>query len=367
MTVSLSRYALVSASIGLVASLVFAPQANGQTTPTPSPLEQQKQADEQHLDGLEGEITSIVERIPQIEENIKRTEAKKTETEQTIANLTHQANLLVPVIEQKQADYQRKFRALKEALNLDYKNGDHSTIELLAEKGSLSQALASSSYLGAFERKIDTLAQAAKQARDDLQDQKQSLDNQRSTQELLQRQLTSLAEGVTQQRAELEELLANRQNEATYIAERIATAKKIQEMLLTGGNAIWGTFTEGAHVKQGDVLGYEGSTGFSTGCHTHFSVIAKGHWVNPDAYWPVLKKPIGSIFQLFGWTDWAKRGVYHGNIHNGIDFVQGCGSPVRSAADGVIIRDNRTDGSGFGHYIMVRHPDGLITLYAHLI
>jgi murein DD-endopeptidase MepM/ murein hydrolase activator NlpD len=66
-------------------------------------------------------------------------------------------------------------------------------------------------------------------------------------------------------------------------------------------------------------------------------------------------------------TDWAKGGAYGGNIHNGMDYVQGCGSPIRAAADGNVVRDNRTDGSGFGHYIMIRHDNGLMTLYGHMI
>jgi murein DD-endopeptidase MepM/ murein hydrolase activator NlpD len=37
----------------------------------------------------------------------------------------------------------------------------------------------------------------------------------------------------------------------------------------------------GQHVDQGTILGYAGSTGFSTGCHLHFEVYINGHTVNP--------------------------------------------------------------------------------------
>ena len=37
----------------------------------------------------------------------------------------------------------------------------------------------------------------------------------------------------------------------------------------------------GAHVKRGEVLGYIGSTGWSTGCHLHFTVLENGVAVNP--------------------------------------------------------------------------------------
>jgi murein DD-endopeptidase MepM/ murein hydrolase activator NlpD len=37
----------------------------------------------------------------------------------------------------------------------------------------------------------------------------------------------------------------------------------------------------GAHVRRGQVIGYIGTTGWSTGCHTHFTVMVNGTAVNP--------------------------------------------------------------------------------------
>jgi len=40
----------------------------------------------------------------------------------------------------------------------------------------------------------------------------------------------------------------------------------------------------GQHVNRGDIIGNEGSTGYSTGAHLHFGVLYNGSWVNPQAY-----------------------------------------------------------------------------------
>lgn len=40
----------------------------------------------------------------------------------------------------------------------------------------------------------------------------------------------------------------------------------------------------GARVRRGEVLAYEGTTGWSTGCHLHFTVMVNGTAVNPAQY-----------------------------------------------------------------------------------
>jgi murein DD-endopeptidase MepM/ murein hydrolase activator NlpD len=42
--------------------------------------------------------------------------------------------------------------------------------------------------------------------------------------------------------------------------------------------------TVGEHVSRGQVVGLIGTTGWSTGCHTHFTVMVNGVAVNPTPW-----------------------------------------------------------------------------------
>lgn len=47
-------------------------------------------------------------------------------------------------------------------------------------------------------------------------------------------------------------------------------------------NSIARGITRGAHVRQGQIVGYVGSTGRSTGAHLHFSMKYQGHFIDPE-------------------------------------------------------------------------------------
>ncbi|MEK7574715.1 MAG: peptidoglycan DD-metalloendopeptidase family protein [Patescibacteria group bacterium] len=84
--------------------------------------------------------------------------------------------------------------------------------------------------------------------------------------------------------------------------------------------------------------------------------------------WPVDKV---SITQNFGHTEFSKTTqAYNGQGHNGIDLKAAIGTKIKSSLSGMVLGTGNTDtacpNASYGRWVLVEHPNGLSTLYAHL-
>jgi murein DD-endopeptidase MepM/ murein hydrolase activator NlpD len=98
--------------------------------------------------------------------------------------------------------------------------------------------------------------------------------------------------------------------------------------------------------------------------------------INPDQITPagkgVLRWPLYNVrlTQSFGNTAFARGGAYNGKGHNGIDLAAQVGTPLKAALSGTVLATGNTDVVrgcySFGKWVMIKHSNGLSTMYAHM-
>lgn len=90
---------------------------------------------------------------------------------------------------------------------------------------------------------------------------------------------------------------------------------------------------------------------------------------NPNHSKSPLQSPLAvyTLTQPYGptvfWFEPSFAGFPH--FHTGLDMSAPAGTPARSADDGIVIATGY-DGYGYGNYVVLGHPGGRATLYAHL-
>lgn len=322
------------------------------------------------LNGTNGQINQLQSQVNErkqvaarLEDQVAAMQAKINTVRAQIADTRGKiqgVNRQVAEVEAKMTD---KRVVLQGYVKEQYVSPPPTNFEIIVSSGNLSDVVDRKEYLQRAQDQINQILA-------EIMAIKATLDAKRGELTGLNDKLAAQEAGLGGEKAALNELLAKTRNDqARYELllkdSQNARARLSATIAKLSGN---GPVQSRGYVQQGQVIGREGTTGFSTGCHLHFGVYQNGVAVNPSNYlggrmaWPQSNFQIS---QGYGWTSYAASGAYGGGIHDGIDTYAGCGAPIMAAASGNIIMNSFQPG-GFGHYIVIDHGGGLTSVYAHM-
>lgn len=315
----------------------------------------------------QAQIQALEKEIQEYNNKIANTREEATTLKQALANLEAQRkNLQNEIssatykIENTQVDIEntiQKIQTTEEKINLLRNSIMHALrqknnasvltqdIFLLLGNTSLSAVFDSVAKNEDFTRRLNTDTAVLRTAREDLEATKLSYETQFSQLAELKGTLQDKQLVVNQNRSETNNLLKTTQNQESAYQKQLTERKEKKADL------------------EKEILDFEAQLNPNVNVSA-LPRVGKG----------VLQYPLKNVrvTQTFGTTPFSTQNpqVYNGMGHNGVDFAAPVGTAIYSAADGVVIgsdnSDNQCNGVSFGRWVLIRHDNGLSTLYAHL-
>jgi septal ring factor EnvC (AmiA/AmiB activator) len=277
-----------------------------------------------HVNDIDAQIAVVQAQINDTQTKISQTNAGIADAKACMADGQHKLNNLV---------------------RHEYQRNRESKLEMLASSSDFSEFVDRDVY-------IKTNQNQVAEAVDAILVVKKELDAKAADLAKLNAQLAAAQQGLAFSRAQA-------QNQLDVInAAREDLKKKLARY---GGQVV----SAGDRVGKGDLIGFEGTSGCSTGPHLHFEVQQNGSPVNPrnltpgNFGWP-LDAGFG-VNQEFGRPNWSAPYSFH----TGIDMTQYFGAPVYAAAAGTVIFAGY-DRTGFGDHVIIDHGGGTTTIYGHM-
>jgi murein DD-endopeptidase MepM/ murein hydrolase activator NlpD len=307
-------------------------------------LENEIKQYQQDIDALGQEADSLKKTLKELDINKKKLEADTKITEAKIANKNSEIKELSLQIGDKSERIVDSKRVISQSLYNISQMNSASVLESLLGQQSLSDV-----WDGAD--KLATLQGGMQDKIKDLTNLKTSLEQNKKLTE--------------QKKAELVTLQNDLKNQAKIIADNV----KEKNSILAETKNTEANYNKLLATKKAQKEAFEREV---SDLESSLKLVIDPNSI-PSSGSGVLKYPLDKvkITQYFGNTEYATKNpsVYKGSGHNGIDFAASIGTPVRAAASGVIsnvINTNAAQRCGYGKWIVIKHPNGLSTLYAHL-
>ena len=305
---------------------------------------------------LENEKSKVDSQIKEAQEKQEQLEAEKSETMKTVESLITQissvqaevdqlesriSELQTEIssrerdIEQKEEEYNEQEKLLDARIVALYKSGDTSYLDVLLTSSSITDFLAKYYMAEELINYDKELKQSIKQQKADIETEKTQLEADKKELD------TSLAQ-TEQKKTSLKSLKNEKED---YVAQLTAEEKEVQEEIeeLEEENRKIANEIKEAQIRyQKQLEELKNNSGSSS------SQSGSGYFIRPVSSGPITA------------TAYYSSGKFHGAVDYGVSV----GTPVKAAADGVVMTTKNLSSS-YGTYVVIQHANGLQTYYAH--
>jgi murein DD-endopeptidase MepM/ murein hydrolase activator NlpD len=178
---------------------------------------------------------------------------------------------------------------------------------------------------------------------------------------VVREELTTNREAVASTKAKLEAL----QKQLSLQKKSVDVSKTAQQRLLTTTKNQESTYQKLLTEKRAEESAFEAAL---------FNLASELEYILDPSKIPatgkgVLRSPLANpyVTQQFGRTSSSVR-LYASGSHDGTDFRAPIGTPVFASLSGVVLEVNQgaAPNCQYGKWVLIRHNNGLATLYAHL-
>ena len=305
---------------------------------------------------LENEKSKVDSQIKEAQEKQEQLEAEKSETMKTVESLITQissvqaevdqlesriSDLQTEIssrerdIEQKEEEYNEQEKLLDARIVALYKSGDTSYLDVLLTSSSITDFLAKYYMAEELINYDKELMQSIKQQKADIEAEKTQLEADKKELD------TSLAQ-TEQKKTSLKSLKNEKED---YVDQLTAEEKEVQEEIeeLEEENRKIANEIKEAQIRyQKQLEELKNNSGSSS------SQSGSGYFIRPVSSGPITA------------TAYYSSGKFHGAVDYGVSV----GTPVKAAADGVVMTTKNLSSS-YGTYVVIQHANGLQTYYAH--
>jgi murein DD-endopeptidase MepM/ murein hydrolase activator NlpD len=287
------------------------------------------------------EAQSLQKALKELELSQKKLEADLSYTTKKIQNANLTIDDLRSQIYKTEADISVNALALRNTLvNLNSAENDTS-VEKFFTYSTLSDAWDDVTLLSRYQSNISNVLSDFKDLKTKLDLEKLNMEGQRKQLVTYQKQLTDKKTVVEYNQKEKDKLLADTKNKE-YIYKSTLEEKQRQKDLF-----------------EKELFDYE----------SQLRILFDPNSV-PGEHPGILSWPLSDVFitQFFGKTVSAKR-LYVSGTHGGIDFRSAIGTKVMAASSGTVTDTESVkikQGCQYGKWVLIKHPNGLSTIYGHL-